>query len=164
MHYSTIQAIFSELTFRNAVWLFPVAFLLHVFEEWPHFTAWARRYASNLFTQQDYEMIHIAGIIGAFVLAALVSRFPNRLIVFLFFAFAPGLFCNTLFHIGGTVLTRTYCPGVITATIIYLPVFFFVSHCAMSENLLDAKSVTTALLVAGAFHFWEVGHNVFKAW
>src|SRR3989442_9388361 len=64
MGYSTIQAMFSEPTFRHAVWLFPVAFLLHVFEEWPNFTTSARRYASNLFTPQDYEMIHIAGIIG----------------------------------------------------------------------------------------------------
>ena len=154
------------MTFRDAVWLFPAAFLLHVFEEWPRFTNWAKRYASDLFTQRDYDTIHLAGIIASFAFAAIVWRFPDRVVVFVFFAFvfAPGLFFNTLFHAGATLITREYCPGVVTALTLYLPVFFFVSRLAWRENLLDAATLTASLVIAGAFHAWEVGHNVFKAW
>jgi hypothetical protein len=48
----------------------------------------ARKHASQLFTQRDYDIIHIAGILIAVICAAVVSRFPTRMVVFIFFAFA----------------------------------------------------------------------------
>ena len=32
---STTTTILSRVTFRDAIWLFPPAFTLHVLEEWP---------------------------------------------------------------------------------------------------------------------------------
>jgi hypothetical protein len=52
--------VIDELTFRQAVWLFCPAFMLHVLEEWPRFTGWARLHASPRFTQRDYNVIHSA--------------------------------------------------------------------------------------------------------
>ena len=52
------------LTFSKAVWLFCPAFVLHVMEEWPRFTGWARLHASVQFTQSDYNLIHVAGTVG----------------------------------------------------------------------------------------------------
>jgi hypothetical protein len=160
------STLFSNWTFHDAVWLFPPAFTLHVCEEWPRFTAWARQHASPRFTQRDYDNINLAGIVSSVVFAAIVWRFPNRAIVFLFFTFvfAPGTLFNALFHAGATVLKRQYCPGVITALAIYLPLFLFTSRLAWREQLLAPSSFAVALLVAVAFHMWEVGHNVFKAW
>jgi hypothetical protein len=137
----------SKVTFRAAIWLFPPAFMLHVLEEWPRFTNWARRYASPLFTQQDYNAIHIAGIVGSFFFTIVVCTFPNRAVVFVFFAFifAPTLFFNTLFHAGATVVTREYCPGVITALTLYLPIFFFVSRLAWRESLRDFRNCLLCL-------------------
>jgi hypothetical protein len=157
---------FSKMTFRDAVWLFPAAFVLHVLEEWPRFTHWAKRYASDLFTQRDYDVIHLAGIVIAIAFTSIVWRFPNRWVAFVFFAFvfAPSVFFNTLFHAGATIFTREYCPGVITALILYLPVFFFVSRLAWRENLLDLRTLTAGVVIAGTLHTWEVGHNVFNAW
>jgi hypothetical protein len=161
-----MSAISSMVSFRHAVWLFPAAFMLHVIEERPAFTRWARKHASELFTQRDYDRIHFAGIVSAVVLAALVSYFPNAVVVFIFFAFilTPGLFFNTFFHAGASLITHDYCPGVVTAVTLYLPVFFFISHLAWRESLLNAATLPLALVVAAAFHTWEVGHNVFKAW
>jgi hypothetical protein len=155
-----------DTTFREAVWLFPIAFTLHVAEESPRFTTWARIHASAQFTMREYVKIHIAGIISAVFFAALMSRFPNRSLIFLFFAFVfgPALFFNTIFHVGATVVTRTYCPGLITALTLYMPVFYVLSRAVWSENLLRGTAFGAALVIAGAFHFWEVGHNVFKAW
>ncbi len=159
-------ATVETLTFRQAVWLFCPAFVFHVFEEWPRFTGWALRHASNQFTQRDYNSIHVAGIIGSILAALTVWWFPNRTVAFFFFAFVftPSVFFNTLFHAGASMLTQTYCPGVITAVTIYLPLFALVSEFACKEGILSAGSVIATLLVGGVFHTWEVGHNVFKAW
>jgi hypothetical protein len=108
----------------------------------------------------------VAGIIASLLFTLIVWRFPNRAVVFVFFefVFAPSLFFNTLFHAGATVVTHEYCPGVITALTLYLPIFFFVSSAAWRENLLDLRKLIVVLIVAGSFHLSEVGHNVFKAW
>ena len=163
---SAVIAILPKLTFRDAIWLFPPVFILHVLEEWPRFTDWAQRHASPLFTQHDYNTIHIAGIIAAFLFTLIVWGFPNRVVVFVFFAFVfgPSALFNTLFHAGATIIGHEYCPGVITALTLYLPTFSFVSRLAWRENRLDLKSLIAVLMIAGSFHFWEVGHNVFKAW
>src|SRR5215510_3324268 len=81
---SATTAILSRVTFRDTIWLFPPAFTLHVLEEWPRFTSWAKRYASPLFTQQEYNTIHVAGIIASLLFTLIVWRFPDRPVVFVF--------------------------------------------------------------------------------
>ena len=154
------------MTFREAVWLFPFAFTLHVLEELPRFTTWAREYASPTFTFREYLTIHVAGIIGAFIAAALLYFFPNKVLVFLFFAFTftPAIFFNVFFHAGATVYFRAYCPGLVSALILYLPLFFFVSQRALNEGLISGKLMIVSFIVAGFFHTAEVGHNVFKVY
>jgi hypothetical protein len=158
--------VIGTLTFAQAVWLFCPAFVLHVLEEWPRFTDWARRHASVRFTQRDYNSIHVAGIAASLLAALLVSRFPNRPVVFLFFAFlfTPAVLFNSIFHVAASVVTRSYCPGALTAVAIYLPLFTVTTMLAFKENLLDMGTLIASLVLAGVFHVWEVGHNVFKAW
>jgi len=153
-------------TFRQAVWLFPPAFMLHVVEEWPQFTCWAQTHTSEQFTRRDYNAIHVAGIFASILGATLVWLFPNPAVVLLFFTFlfAPSVFFNALFHAGASLLTRTYCPGVVTAILIYLPLFILLIERVHAERLLAPFTLTTSLLVARLFHTWEVGHSVFKAW
>jgi uncharacterized protein with HXXEE motif len=158
--------LLSHLSFHQAVWLYSAAFCLHVLEEWPNFTRWARRYASPMFTQKEYNTIHLAGIAVAVTSAWMLWMFPNRVTTFLFFSvvFTPSTLCNTVFHAGATVLKKAYCPGLVTAVLLYLPLFFFLSQRAHQEGLFPAGAAAASLLLAGVFHTWEVGHNVFKAW
>jgi hypothetical protein len=46
MNFEPIAQFLAGLSFREAVWLFPLAFTLHVLEEIRQFTPWANRYAS----------------------------------------------------------------------------------------------------------------------
>ena len=57
--------------------------------------------------------------------ALIVSRFPNRPVVFIFFAFVftPAVLFNALVHVAASVPTRSYCPGAITPVAIHLPLF-----------------------------------------
>ena len=93
MDLDRIAQFLSRLSFREAVWLFPFAFILHVLEEMPQFTAWTNRYASPQFTFREYLTLHLAGIVMAFLSAGLIWFFPNKVVVFLFFTFifTPGL-------------------------------------------------------------------------
>ena len=96
MNFDLIAHWVTGLSFREAVWLFPFAFTLHVLEEVRQFTTWANRHASPLFTFQEYLKIHIAGVIVAFVAAAVIWFFPNKVIIFIFFTFISFPFCITI--------------------------------------------------------------------
>ena len=127
----------ASLNFRQAVWLFPIAYTLHVLEELPLFTSWARRYASPAFTMRDYLVIHMTGIVVAFVAPLVINRFPHRAIFgFFAFIFTPAVCFNILFHTGATVAFGAYSPGLLTAVTLYPPVLYMVSRQALREGLL----------------------------
>jgi len=50
MSFDEISKFLSDLRSYQTVWLFPLAFALHVLEEAPKFTAWVYKYASEKFT------------------------------------------------------------------------------------------------------------------
>ena len=74
-----------RMSFRRLVWLFPLAYVLHVLEELPHFTNWARQYANASFTMRDYLTIHLTGIVASVMAPLLIRYFPNRVVIFIFF-------------------------------------------------------------------------------
>ncbi len=155
-----------DLTFRQAIWLFPFAFSLHVLEEWRQFTPWAMRYEPDHFTRHDYITIHVAGVITAFLSALLIQVLPYRSLMWAFFAFVftPSVLFNALSHAGATAIYGVYGPGLLTALTIYLPLYYLLSRLPYHEGLLRGRAGLWALVVAGVFHVAEVSHNVFKAW
>src|SRR5512138_3203799 len=83
----SIGVVGSRLGFPQLVWLFPIAYVLHVLEELPRFTAWAMRYASPSFTMRDYVTIHLTGVVVAAAAPLVISYCSNRFVVFVFFTF-----------------------------------------------------------------------------
>lgn len=127
MNFQMVAESLRSLSLREGFWLFPLAFTLHVLEEWPLFTAWVKRYASESFTRRDYKAIHTAGVILSLLSAGVIWLFPNRWMVFVFFAFvlAPAALFNSLFHHGATAVSGVYCPGLLTEIVSYLSLFTF---------------------------------------
>ncbi|HEU5235657.1 MAG TPA: HXXEE domain-containing protein [Pyrinomonadaceae bacterium] len=156
----------ASLNFRQAVWLFPIAYTLHVLEELPQFTNWARRYASAGFTMRDYLAIHLSGIVVAFIASLVIRWFPNRAVIFVFFTliFTPAVCFNILFHAGATAAFGAYCPGLLTALTLYPPLFYVISRRAFREGLLTNRVAVVSFALAGLFHAADVSHNVFKVW
>ena len=72
------------------------------------------------------------------------------------------MFFNILFHAGANAAFGVYCPGLLTALVIYPPVFFFLSRLAYREHFLSTRSGLIAFVFAGVFHFIEVAYDVFK--
>ena len=159
-------AVIGHISFAQALALFPVAVLLHIFEEWPGFPRWARRFASARYSDREYIMTHTLAVIFAIGAVTLVRAFPTPLIVFGFFAmvFGPGVFCNAWFHASATVLSGTYCPGLVTGIVVYLPLSVLLVLLGLRDGLFTVHFLLPALAMAATFHTLEVGHNVFKRW
>ncbi len=153
MNFDAIARFLDGLTFRQAVWLFPPVFALHILEEAPQFTSWVNRYAWKGFTSADFIRNNLLGMALGVVFCAGIWFFPNRMMVFLFFA---GIFgqavWNTVFHAATTAVWGAYSPGVITAVLLYPPLFYYFSRLAFREGLLTNGSAIASFLMAGALH------------
>jgi hypothetical protein len=64
----------------------------------------------------------------------------------------------------GLFAEYTYCPGVITGVLVYLPLSLMVVVSGVRDGLFTPRLLLAALAVAAIFHKLEVGHNVFKRW
>jgi hypothetical protein len=166
MNFDSIIRSLDSLSFRQAVWLFPVAYILHVLEELPQFTNWAKQYAAPTFTMRNYLVIHLSGIVIALLAPVVLWFFLNRVVIFIFFSFVftPAVCFNILFHAGATAVFGAYSPGLLTALALYPPLFYFVSRRAFREGLVTNRVALISFALAGLFHAADVSHNVFKAW
>ena len=160
------MSFFNHLSFVQVLLLFPLGVSLHVAEEWPGFPRWARRFASARYSDHEYITTHVGALVLAVSAVGVVRWFPTTTVVFGFLAivFGPGVFCNAWFHVGATILSRTYCPGVITGVLVYLPLSLMVVVSGVRDGLFTPRLLLAALAIAAIFHTLEVGHNVFKRW
>lgn len=98
----------------------------------------------------------------AVAFSALVSFSPNRVIVFLFFAFCLSESeLNTLFHVGATAFYGAFCPGLITALVLYPPLLSHLGQLAYREGLLTNALGLAAFLIAVVVHTLDVATSVF---
>ena len=151
----------SEL--RRTARLITPAFALHVLEEAPGFTDWVNRYASERYTQRDFVRNNALGLVGTAGATGLVTRSGSRP---LFLAFYTGVLTqealwNTAFHAVMTGRHRAYSPGLVTALVLFLPLWWRVTRLAMREGLLTRRGVALAALAAGALHALVVARQVF---
>ena len=154
------------MAFHDAVLLLPVASLLHVVEEWPRFPRWARRFASDRYSDREYITIHAVSLLASLTSALLLFSFPATWLLFALTAVVvgPGIFWNSFFHLFATLKTRTYCAGVLTGLALYVPLCAVLARQAVREALISPALLGAALGVALVVHVAEVGHNVFKRW
>jgi hypothetical protein len=65
-------------SFRRTAWAFPAAYVAHVAEEAPGFTAWARRNASEHYTQTDFIRNNALGFVSTIAATAAITRSERR--------------------------------------------------------------------------------------
>jgi hypothetical protein len=162
MDINRLVELLRVLPFRQAVRLFPLATALHFLEEAPHFADWASKHALPSYTHQRWRRIHGLGMVFAIVFCAVASIFPNRYVVFLFFALCLSeSVLNGLFHVAATAFSGVYCPGLITALVLYPSLFWYLSQIAYREGLLTNALGLVAFLIAAVIHAMDVATSVF---
>lgn len=102
--------------------LLPGAYLVHLAEEiWggPGFVNWAARYLSAGFTERQFLFIN-ATAWPAMLIATLAGIYRPSL-RWVIITVAVILLINGVLHIGSTIVTTSYSPGVLSGTLVYLP-------------------------------------------
>ena len=112
------------MTIDRLFWLPLLVAVLHIAEEfvWPGgFARWYRWYRPDIaatVTGRFLAWINFALICGCLTVAI---DGPSRYGVALFLTMIALLFANGVFHLSATLKRRRYAPGLVTGTLLYLP-------------------------------------------
>lgn len=148
------------------IWLFPIAFMLHDFEELLFFEPWLKKNASTiqsrlqgrapeLFQKQVNLILGKTTIQFAFPIALiflLVSL--STLMAAVWQVYTPFLLAGSLFflhgfmHLGQSVLLRRWVPSSITSLLIAIPYGFVLFPQLIREGILSVSEMLVYFLLS----------------
>jgi Protein of unknown function with HXXEE motif len=140
-------------SFRRTAWAFPAAYVAHVAEEAPGFTAWARRNASEHYTQTDFIRNNALGFVSTIAATAAITRSERRALGLAYYTLVltqQAVF-NALFPMGTTLAYREYSPGAVTSMLM-LPLWWRRTRAALAEDRLGRRDVIACIVLAGIVH------------
>lgn len=170
---------------RAAVWLLPLAFVIHDGEEILTMPRWiaehrplleriahtgtpARRVVDNLPTTTAQVAIAVAVELAVLLLATvLFSRGPRPGFALYLYAAALGVFtAHSLTHLGQTLLLGAYTPGVVTAVLIVPAAGVYLYKHLFEAGLLTRRSAWLSGLAGavGIVPLLLTAHLVGRTW
>lgn len=138
------------------VWMLPILFILHDFEEMIFMPLWKKRYYQKLLTFKKpffgsvtQGSAFAVGVLEEFIILVFISGFcqitHNSL---LYLSFVIAYTAHFIIHYIMCLQFRGYVPGVVTVTLELPMVLMIISHYWPSE--ISLLSVTAYLFVAMA--------------
>jgi uncharacterized protein with HXXEE motif len=102
------------------LWLLVAAYACHVAEEWfGGFPEWFAVVGGRTLPRDAFVAINAVGL--AVMVAATWAAARRDASGWLAIAVASLLFINALAHVAGSIVTRSYSPGLISSVVVYLP-------------------------------------------
>ena len=108
--------------YRDAglLWPFVPAFAIHVAEEWfAGFTTWVVQLTGR--SMPDAAFIGINAVAMALLVLAIHAATGDESKGWLAITIAAVFLINTVSHVAGSLLTRSYSPGLFSAVVLYVP-------------------------------------------
>jgi len=146
-------------TFYRLIWLMPASFAAHIAEEWlGGFAGWVTHVVGGAMSDRAFieNNAFFMAVMLALTLFAATARTRWTALVLIAWASA-NLFWDAVFHLFATAWWAQYSPGVVTATLFYLPISFVVARAALKDGVLaraDFAGVVTAGAALMAFVIW----------
>jgi hypothetical protein len=112
---------------RPWVWLFPLAYGLHIAEEyWLHFPIWVSQISRSFVSNAQFLFLN--GVFWLLMVVAVVAIRGRTSLAWLVVTLAAILGMNAALHLLGCLVTRSYSPGSVTAAFLYLPLVLYASR------------------------------------
>jgi len=139
-----------EPSLRTLAVAMPVVFVAHVVEEAPNFVAWFNGLVSPGISQQSFLSVNAVALaitIGVAFLLAIVAGPGSVLLAVAWLGFL--MLANAIVHIMATLVLQRYSPGVVTAVLLYLPLFFLLLRAVIRNHHVSWLSATLVAILAG---------------
>ena len=154
------------------IWLFPIVFMIHDFEEILLVRSWMDRNFETAsrriprFLQKPAAQIKDIST-AEFSLSVAVEFVFFSIIAFLaaeygrytlFNLFAVGLVAHSLVHLGTAIWTRSLAPGVVTSVLVLIPYGLLLFPRLTALGLIDWKTILIYLpVMLAVFGFYAYG-------
>lgn len=128
----------------------PVVFVCHVTEEAPRFVEWFNSLVTPGISKRLFLSVNATAFAITLVLGGLVAMSRQAALAVITVAWVGFLMlANGIFHLVGTVVHGRYSPGVVTGTLLYLPVSFLFMRAVVRERAVTWPTVVLVALVGG---------------
>lgn len=146
------------------LWWAPLGMtILHILEEFVlpgGFPTWDRAYRPEI-RESITPRLHLV-VNSALLLLCLQVGFLGETVdteargigVVLWVGVSALLVSNALFHLVGSLRTRSYSPGMITAALLYVPVSAFGSWHFLRTGAISPLPAAVAAAIGGSYHLW----------
>ena len=137
----------------NFLWLVPVAYFIHIFEETPRFVPWAVKYLGAPKNFTEFVVGNVIFMVYVLISVSLAIFYPSIWTLVLGLSTAAWIFSNFLVHAFFTLRTGEYAPGVVTAGAIYVPVTLFVFFNVLGLGILNSFDIILAIIIGFAIMY-----------
>lgn len=137
-------------------WCPLVAASAHIFEEfvWPGgFSAWYHSDQPEIAASASGKFLFWINVALLFGCVAVGVDEKASLGPAFFLAMCTVLAVNGLFHLSATLRTRRYSPGVVTGTLIYLPLAAYGYWAVAGSGRVSAGTALLAGAIGASYHF-----------
>lgn len=153
---------------HTLIWLFPIAFMFHDFEEIILGEPWLRKHGAEIkgIIRKRFPAFLAEQMAAALDKSTAEFAFPVSLIFALtaisaflaveyrqygFFLAASGLFfLHAFMHVGQAIALRRYIPAVITSVLIIIPYGLVLFQRLLNEGIIDLSGLLIYCLVGAA--------------
>lgn len=145
-----LEALNGWVSVNTLLWLFPVFFMLHDFEEIIFIESWWKKYGHavlpKLPSALQPRVMKMAGMTsGQFAVAVMLEFIvfipityaaSERGVYLLFLGCNAVLFLHVFTHVGQSLYLRRYTPGVVTAVVFALPYPAYLFYRLTQEGIV----------------------------
>jgi len=120
----------------------PFVFVVHFLEEGPRFVDWFNAHVARGITVQLFWSVNLAALVITGIVVAIALSAPSGgtdLVAFGWFSFLFG--ANAVLHAVGAIADRRYVPGLVTALLLYVPIY-----AMLAADMMRARRVSRAAL------------------
>lgn len=148
------------VTLRSLAIALPVVFALHVLEEAPGFVAWFNRQVDPDITLRSFISVNATGLVITLIVAGVIAPardWASAVVATGWVGFL--MLANGLFHLVATLAHGGYTPGVVTGTLLYLPLSLLFIFAIARECRMPLPIVAAAALLGGVpmyVHGWLI--------
>jgi hypothetical protein len=149
--------------FHRLIWLLPAAFAPHIAEEYVGgFPRWVTHVLGGSFNNLAFAVNNAIFMAIMLALTIWTSRSRSRLAAFLLIAWASGnLFWDGLFHVVTTAAFDRYSPGLVTASLFYIPISLLVGWSSLRSGAISIWGFLTALALGAALLCFVIWYGLF---
>lgn len=156
-----LESINAHIDLLSLLWLFPIVFMFHDFEEILTIEAWAKANREKVlahapsfvqnFLSDSLKMntLHFAKdvlwVYTLIVTSTVLAVFFSFYYLFLMFLFL--VFIHVFTHIAQAVYLRSYTPGVATSPILVLPYSLYAYYRLLAEGVVDTGDIVISSLL-----------------